>query len=103
MLLITALGVTPLVAQPEDSGKDAASIFHQRCSGCHGQDGKAQTFVGKRVHAADLTSQVVQQASDAALSDVIKKGKAKMPAFGEKLGAGEIQGLVAYIRQLGSR
>jgi cytochrome c6 len=103
MLMISALGFTPLLGQPEKGGKDAASIFRQRCSGCHGQDGKAQTFVGKRVHAADLASQSVQQQSDAALSDIIKSGKGKMPAFGKKLSESEIRGLLAYVRQFGSK
>ena len=38
--------------------------------------------------------------SDAALKEVIDKGKNKMPAYGKSLKPDEIQGLVAYVRSL---
>jgi mono/diheme cytochrome c family protein len=39
--------------------------------------------------------------SDAEMTDVITKGKNKMPSYAGKLQEPDIKGLVAYIRQLG--
>jgi mono/diheme cytochrome c family protein len=57
--------------------------------------------MGKKVGAADLTSDAVQHQSDSQLEKVVKNGKKKMPSFGEKLSEDDIHGLIAYVRQLG--
>ncbi len=79
----------------------AAKQFEQNCKKCHGEDGKGHTMVGRMVKAADLTSDAVQQKSDAELGLVISKGKGKMAAFGDRLGgdAGVAQ-VLAYVRAL---
>jgi len=68
--------------------------------GCHGPDGKAQTDIGKKVQAADLTSSAFQAISDSKLESAIKAGKGKMPAFDGKLSDDEIHSVVAYVRQI---
>jgi len=55
------------------------------------------------MHAKDLRSDEVQQQSDAALSEVITKGRGKMPAFGAKIKADDVTKLVAYIRSLAKK
>ena len=55
---------------------------------------------GKALGAKDLASSEVQKKSDAELTEVITKGKGKMPAFGAKLKPEEIKQLVAYIRAI---
>jgi mono/diheme cytochrome c family protein len=42
----------------------------------------------------------VQKKTDAELSEIIRQGKGKMPAFGKKLRSEDISKLVAYIRAL---
>jgi mono/diheme cytochrome c family protein len=79
---------------------DAARIFKTNCALCHGTDGSGNTGVGKSVHAPDLRSDETQKQSDAALIEVITKGRGKMPAFGAKLKPDDITKLVAYIRTL---
>jgi cytochrome c6 len=87
-------------SSPPQAEKGQA-IFQEQCVGCHGSDGKAQTDMGKKVHAADLTSGGVQGQNDSKLENTIKSGKQKMPAFDGKLSDDEIHSVVAYVRQLG--
>jgi cytochrome c6 len=76
-----------------------ADTYKAKCAGCHGPDGTGSA-VGKKMGAHDFTSAEVQKMSDAELTDVISKGKNKMPAYAEKLKPEEVKGLVAYIRTL---
>ena len=71
--------------------------FKTKCALCHGADGSGKAAMGTK----DLGSADVQKQTDAQLTDVITKGKApKMPAYGGKLSADDIKGLVAFIRTL---
>jgi mono/diheme cytochrome c family protein len=79
---------------------DAAKLFKTNCTLCHGADGSGDTPTGKALQAKDLKSDEVQKQTDAALAEVIAKGKGKMPAFGSKFSPDVINSLVTYIRQL---
>jgi len=96
--ILILLGLTaPMVMQAES---DAAKIFKTNCVMCHAADGSGDTPPGKALKAKDLRSDEVQKLNDAALSEVITKGKGKMPAFGAKVAPDDVTKLVAYIRQL---
>jgi len=83
------------------SGTAAArSTFKLQCSSCHGQNGAADTSVGKSLNAADLRSAEVQKQSDAQLAQVISEGRKNMPSFSDSLTQDQIRALVAYIRRL---
>jgi mono/diheme cytochrome c family protein len=82
---------------------DPAALFKSKCVMCHGEDGSGSTPSGKALKAKDLRSDEVQKNSDAELTDVITKGRNKMPAFGAKLKPDQIQQLVVYIRHLGKK
>jgi mono/diheme cytochrome c family protein len=88
----------PLVAQ--DAG---AALYKTKCVACHGADGKGETTIGKIDKIRDLSSADVQQQSDADLTTIISKGKAKMPAYGKSLKPDQIKDLVAYIRTLAKK
>jgi mono/diheme cytochrome c family protein len=79
---------------------DAAKVYKTNCVLCHAADGSGNSPSGKALKAKDLKSDDVQKQTDAALSEVITKGRGKMPAFGSKLSPDVINSLVAYIRQL---
>jgi cytochrome c6 len=81
------------------AGQDAAATFKSKCAGCHAADGTGSPM-GKKMGAHDFTTADVQKMSDADLTDVIGKGKNKMPAYAEKLKPEEVKGLVAFIRTL---
>jgi len=82
---------------------DAASLFKSKCAMCHAEDGSGNTPSGKALKAKDLRSQETQSESDAEISEVITKGRNKMPAFGQKLKPDQIQELVGYVRRLAKK
>lgn len=98
---LTAIAVLLMVASVPEKllADDAASMFKAKCSLCHGPDGSGKTPTGTALKAKDLRSDEVQKQSDAELTEVISKGKNKMPAFGQKFKADQIQQLIDYIRQ----
>jgi cytochrome c553 len=56
-------------------GADAASIWANECAKCHGEDGKGQTKMGKKLGIADLTDPKVQgNFSDDQAVKAIKEG-----------------------------
>jgi len=82
---------------------DPAKLFKTNCALCHSADGSGDNPTGKAFHAKDLRSDEVQKQDDAALTEVITKGRGKMPAFGAKIKPDDVQKLVAYIRSLSSK
>ena len=79
---------------------DAAKVFKTNCSLCHADDGSGSSPTGKAMKAKDLRSAEVQEQTDAVLSEVITKGRGKMPAFGAKIKSDGVSSLVAYIRSI---
>ncbi|HTS37029.1 MAG TPA: cytochrome c [Candidatus Solibacter sp.] len=75
--------------------QDAAATYKAKCAMCHGADGK-----GGKMGTRDFGSADVKAETDAQLTDIITKGKGKMPAYDGKLKEAEIKDLVAYIRTL---
>jgi mono/diheme cytochrome c family protein len=92
--------ILPAVAQAQD---DSAKTFKTNCVLCHSANGSGDTAAGKALKAKDLRSPEVQKQSDAALTELITKGKGKMPAFGAKIKPDEITKLVAYLRDLAKK
>jgi len=95
VVLLSLVVPVAMRAQP-----DPAKIYKTNCVLCHSADGSGDSASGKALHAKDLRSEEVQKQSDAALIEVITKGKGKMPAFGAKIAPDDVTKLVAYIRQL---
>ena len=75
------------------------ALYNQNCARCHGSDGRAHTALGRKVEAADLTSDDVQDMDDAKIVRVITKGRTGMPGFGKKLSATQISAIAEYIRK----
>jgi cytochrome c6 len=97
VLAFTLSLLTPTAA----AAQDAAATYKAKCAMCHGADGKAETPAGKKMGAHDFASPEVQKMSDAELTQVLEKGKNKMPGYAGKLKDSEIKELVAYVRTLG--
>ena len=102
VLGLSATGVLMLfLASAPMQAQDAAATFKAKCAMCHGADGKAETPIAKKMNIRSFASPEVQKMSDAEVTQIIEKGKDKMPAYGSKLSASDIKGLVTYIRGLG--
>src|SRR6266540_5669484 len=86
---------------------DAKANWAANCAQCHGADGSANTPMGKKIQAKNLTDPKVQaEFTDAKAMQLIKdgakdeKGKTTLKDFGGKLTDAEIKALVAYVRTL---
>lgn len=100
-LTLTAVGILCCLAMPRAKAQsDAAKVFKANCTLCHSDDGSGSSSTGKAMKAKDLRSDEVQKQSDTALSEVIAKGRGKMPPFGAKIKPDGVTTLVAYIRTL---
>ena len=99
-LILAGMLCCVALPSPIQAQSDAAKIYKTNCVLCHSADGSGDNPTGKALHAKDLRSDEVQKQSDAELSEVIGKGKGKMPAFGAKIKPDDLQKLLAYIRNL---
>jgi mono/diheme cytochrome c family protein len=85
---------------------DAAAHWAKDCAACHGKGGAADTKMGMKLNAKNLSDPKVQasftdaQAAQAIKEGIKEDGKTKMKAFGDKLSDDEIKELVAYVRSL---
>lgn len=84
------------------AAQDAGATFKAKCALCHGADGKGSAM-GTKMGVHDWSSADVQKMTDAQLTEVITKGKGKMPSYDGKLKDTEIKDLVAFIRSLGKK
>ena len=87
-------------------GADAPANWKEHCAKCHGESGKGDTKMGKKLGIADLTDAKVQakftdeQAFKAMKSGVTDdKGKTTMKAI-EGLSDADLKALVPYMRAL---
>jgi mono/diheme cytochrome c family protein len=97
-VLVIAMGMV-LLAAPQD--KDAKQVYLDKCSVCHGPDGKGQTAKGKKLKVKDVASPEVRKMSDADLLNIVLKGKGQdMDGFEKELGADMCKKITAYFRSL---
>jgi len=103
LLIVAALPAAGVAA----AALSAPQNFEKHCADCHGADGKAQTRLGRKSGAKDLTDRkAMAKLSDDEVFKTIKlgrknsKGEEKMEAFGDGLSDPEISALGAYLRGL---
>jgi cytochrome c553 len=100
-LIVAVLGAAALSA----GAADAKAQYEKDCAKCHGEDGKGETKMGKKMGAKDYTDPKVQaELKDEAAFKAIKEGlKDKEGKVIMKPSEGfsddEIKGLVAYMRK----
>lgn len=87
-------------------GADAAANWKEHCSKCHGDTGKGDTKMGKKLSIADLTDPAVQaKFTDADAMKAMKEGikdksdKVAMKPI-ENVSEADMKALVAYVRTL---
>ncbi|OIP99043.1 MAG: hypothetical protein AUK35_08710 [Zetaproteobacteria bacterium CG2_30_46_52] len=81
------MGATVTYANDAAEGIDAAKLFKKKCAMCHAID---KNKTGPAVKGMNSDSE--------ALRSAITNGQNRMPKFGEKFSAEEIDALVLYIQ-----
>ena len=94
-LCLLLLSVSQVRAQA-----DGKALFAAKCAVCHGQNGDANSIVGKGMKLRDLRSSDVQKQTDNRLSTIVRCGKGKMPGYESRFSDAQISQLVAYMRIL---
>jgi len=87
------------IARAQDVA-NGEKVFKAKCASCHGPDGKGETAAGKATKARDICSADVKKESDAAWTEIIAKGKNKMPSYDKKVTDAEVKDVIAYMRSL---
>lgn len=78
----------------------AESVYKSKCASCHGADGAGSTPAGKATKARGFCTDEVKKETDEEWTQIIVKGKNKMPGYDKKLTDAEVKEVVAYIRGL---
>src|SRR4029077_18167181 len=100
---LTIVAISMLAAGIRAADKpDGTQVFKERCSMCHGPDGKGMSAL----KTPDFTDPKWQASmTDDQIIDTIKNGKkdTPMPPFSDKLSADEITAVKDYIRSLAQK
>jgi mono/diheme cytochrome c family protein len=92
------LALAPAVAMADDAAGKA--VYEKNCKSCHGEDGTGNADKAKMLKIDAATMNLGRPEGASATKDDLKKlttdGKAKMPAYGKKLKAEEIDAVVDY-------
>jgi len=97
------IGLILFLGLPSRGQETGESLFKAKCAMCHGPDGAGKTTMGQALKIPDLHSSEVQKLGDAELTQIVTKGKNKMPAYEEKLSKEQITQLVGFIRDLAKK
>jgi cytochrome c553 len=100
---IIVAAVISVLAAWAAQAEDSKALYGKECVKCHGEDGKGETKMGRKLGAKDYTDPKVQDAlkDDAAVKAIkegLKKDDKTLMKPAEGLTDDQIKGLVAYIR-----
>ena len=95
LVALLALVLVPALALADGDGK---ALYDKKCSLCHGKEGVAKKMAKGSANLNDAEWQ--KTATLESIQKNIAEGKGKMPRFGHKLTAEEIQLISAYVKTL---
>ena len=72
------------------------SLYLQNCARCHGSNGKANTSVGEKLGASDISGGL----DSAKVIRTVTNGRDDMPSFRKKLSKAQIKSIAGYVRSL---
>jgi mono/diheme cytochrome c family protein len=96
LALFALVALAPLTGRAADGKK----IFLENCTSCHGEDGKADTELGRKNMAQDLTDpKLAKELTPAKTRKVIERGvpDTKMKGWKGELKPDEIEAVAGYV------
>ena len=102
LILSVALAMGSALAARAADGK---TLYEEKCTSCHGADGKGETKMGKKLGAKDYTDPKVQEAlTDEAAAKAIKEGLKNKEGTvlmkpTEGVSDADVKEVVAYMRK----
>ncbi len=101
--LIACLPVAAAYAPARATGvqqpAEAATLFSQKCSACHGSAGVPNAAMAQSLGIPNMTDPAgITTKPDSTLRVSVAAGKGKMPAFGGVLTSAQIRSLVTYVK-----
>jgi len=96
VLLAASIAFSAPPAGDSNAGKE---VFLRKCKTCHGEDGQGNQGMAKLLNTtiAPLSSDEVQNKSDAEIKTIITEGKGKMKPV-KDLSDSDISNVIAYVR-----
>jgi mono/diheme cytochrome c family protein len=102
---VQLLSQPAIVFSSDDTSKEqqivrVKQLFKEKCSRCHGEDGRGQTAVGATINVPDFTDKKwwKDDVQDERLLESVRNGKGFMPKFKKKLTEQQIAELVDHVR-----
>jgi len=99
IVAVAVLCLAGSVVRAQDKA-NGEKVYKAKCASCHGPDGKGETAAGKVTKARDICTAEVKKETDAVWTDIIVKGKNKMPSYDKKITDAEVKDVIAYMRSL---
>ena len=99
MLLLSGMAFVSVSADAKSyavASNSPSTLYRQNCARCHGADGKAQTALGQKLEADDISG----GQSTAKIIRAVTNGRGDMPSFRRKLTAAQIKAIAAYVHSL---
>jgi len=96
MVFLFARGTTSSSAAVLGDVSSPRTLYIQNCARCHGADGKADTRLGRKYKADDITGGVGVNKT----IRLVTNGKGHMPSFKRKLTAAQISQIANYVSGL---
>jgi mono/diheme cytochrome c family protein len=103
VLGLATIGLILLLGSPARAQATGEGLFKAKCAMCHGPDGAGKTTMGQALKIPDLHSEDVQKRNDAELTQIVTKGKNKMPTYEATLSKEQIAQLVGFVRDLAKK
>ena len=100
---IIVAAVISVLAAWSVQAEEGKALYDKQCAKCHGEDGKGDTKMGKKLGSKDYTDPKVQAElkDDAAVKSIkegLKKDDKTLMKPAEGMTDDQIKGLVAYMR-----
>jgi len=92
-VMSTTTGATPITF---DDASSPRTLLVQNCARCHGANGKADTALGRKYKADDITGGVGTNKT----IRIVTNGKGHMPSFKKRLSAAQIAQIANYVHSL---